>query len=195
MRFVLFILLAVSSVGAAWLEAPAQKKELVFLHIKQESPQKLYWIERRDEKVGVVHRFPTSSATATGRAKDANGKWVRAHTATGVFKVQRTARNHASRLFGVDMPYSVFFSPSLAIHASNQTAQLGSPASGGCLRLATKHAKRVYERTRQFRAGGHDAYVIVLECESDIGKLDQRWQRLLASAGWTVEEGKDGPVQ
>ena len=49
------------------------------------------------------------------------------------------------------MPYSIFFTESgHAIHGTSITQRLGSPASHGCVRLATPNAARLYSLVRDY---------------------------------------------
>lgn len=50
------------------------------------------------------------------------------------------------------MPYSIFFRGGYAIHGTHATAALGRPASHGCVRLSTAHAKQLFEMVQ--REGG-----------------------------------------
>ncbi|MFL5224169.1 MAG: L,D-transpeptidase [Microvirga sp.] len=47
------------------------------------------------------------------------------------------------------MPHSIFFTPAgHAIHGSNATRRLGSPASHGCIRIAPAHAAKLFALVR-----------------------------------------------
>ncbi|MCX7900356.1 MAG: L,D-transpeptidase, partial [Methylocystis sp.] len=48
-----------------------------------------------------------------------------------------------------DRPYSIFFRGGYAIHGTYATAQLGTPASHGCVRLSPAHAKMLYEMVQR----------------------------------------------
>jgi lipoprotein-anchoring transpeptidase ErfK/SrfK len=65
-------------------------------------------------------------------------------TPTGRFIVQRMDADHFSDEYDqAPMPYSIFFSRGLAIHGTEQGG-LGRPASHGCVRLSTSHARELY---------------------------------------------------
>jgi L,D-transpeptidase catalytic domain len=54
-------------------------------------------------------------------------------------------RMHYSHKYHMSpMPYSIFFRGGYAIHGTYSTAQLGSPVSHGCVRLAPGNAARLY---------------------------------------------------
>jgi hypothetical protein len=52
-----------------------------------------------------------------------------------------------SKLYDVDMPYSLFFSGGQAIHASTALSRLGSPASHGCVRLPLRNARALFNES------------------------------------------------
>ena len=68
-------------------------------------------------------------------------------TPAGTFTPFRMERKHFSREWdNAPMPYSIFFTTDgHAIHGSNQTRSLGRPASHGCVRLAPRHARKLFE--------------------------------------------------
>lgn len=67
------------------------------------------------------------------------------YTPTGTYSPKRLARRHySSKYNGSPMPYSIFFRGGYAIHGSYQTAQLGRPASHGCIRLHPGNAARLF---------------------------------------------------
>jgi len=54
-------------------------------------------------------------------------------------------RMHYSTLYNnAPMPHSLFFSGNFAIHGTDQTERLGTPASAGCVRLHPENAARLY---------------------------------------------------
>lgn len=66
-------------------------------------------------------------------------------TPTGSYSPQWLSKNHRSSLYNnAPMPYSIFYSGNYAIHGTNQTGKLGSPASAGCVRLSTENAARLF---------------------------------------------------
>ena len=66
-------------------------------------------------------------------------------TKTGTFRPQWTSRLHYSRQYDLaPMPHAVFFNAGAAFHATSAVAQLGRPASHGCIRLAPANAARLY---------------------------------------------------
>jgi len=68
-------------------------------------------------------------------------------TPSGNFTPFRMEREHFSQEWdNAPMPYSIFFTTEgHAIHGSNQTRNLGRPASHGCVRLAPRHARKLFE--------------------------------------------------
>ena len=89
-------------------------------------------------KSGELYRWPISSARAGYT------------TPVGTFAVSWTSRMHYSRQYDwAPMPYAVFFSQGVAVHATNAVGNLGRPASHGCVRLAPKNARTFYDLVGQ----------------------------------------------
>ena len=66
-------------------------------------------------------------------------------TPPGQFRPKWTSKMHYSRKYdNAPMPYSVFFNGGIATHGTNAVGRLGAPASHGCIRLRTAHAKSFY---------------------------------------------------
>jgi lipoprotein-anchoring transpeptidase ErfK/SrfK len=81
-------------------------------------------------------------------------------TPTGQWTAKRFKRFHRSSLYGrAPMPYSIFYHGNFAIHGTNQTAKLGSPASAGCIRLSRQNAAKLFRMAK--RAGLENTVVIV----------------------------------
>jgi len=72
-------------------------------------------------------------------------------TPDGEFKPFRMERDHFSREWDdAPMPYSIFFTQQgHAIHGSNHTKALGTPASHGCVRLDPKNAAVLFDLVKQ----------------------------------------------
>jgi lipoprotein-anchoring transpeptidase ErfK/SrfK len=87
---------------------------------------------------------------STGREQWENAKSGKKYfsvTSTGWFAPTRTYEKYFSKTWQAQMNYSVFFYGGLAIHATtpDHYRDLGSRASGGCVRLKEKNAKLVYD--------------------------------------------------
>jgi len=115
----------------------------------------------------VIAKIDLSSQTMTvienGEAKY---KWkvstARADkvTPTGTWTAKQFKRFHWSTRYGyAPMPYSIFYSGNFAIHGTNQTESLGSPASAGCIRLSRSNAATLFRMAKQ--AGLKNTVVIV----------------------------------
>jgi lipoprotein-anchoring transpeptidase ErfK/SrfK len=67
-------------------------------------------------------------------------------TPTGAFTPSRLVKDHYSKEWDdAPMPHSIFFTGSgHAIHGSQATRLLGTPASHGCVRLAPEHARTLF---------------------------------------------------
>ena len=67
-------------------------------------------------------------------------------TPHGSYAPTSLQRMHYSRKYHMSpMPYSIFFRGGYAIHGTYSTAELGRPASHGCVRLAPGHAARLFQ--------------------------------------------------
>lgn len=75
-------------------------------------------------------------------------------TPVGSYRPTRLHRMWYSRKYDMSpMPYSVFFHGGYAIHGTNYVKRLGSPASHGCVRLATGNARTFYDLVRKTGSG------------------------------------------
>ena len=72
-------------------------------------------------------------------------------TPSGTFTPFRMEKDHFSREWDdAPMPHSVFFTTrGHAIHGSNHLKAIGTPASHGCVRLAPKNAKILFDLVKQ----------------------------------------------
>ena len=65
-------------------------------------------------------------------------------TPAGTFKPERMMEvYHSKKYDNAPMPHAIFFFYGFAIHGTNETKHLGSPASHGCIRLAPANAARL----------------------------------------------------
>jgi hypothetical protein len=74
------------------------------------------------------------------------GKGAQYDTPSGKFKAFRMERDHFSKEWDdAPMPFSIFFTQKgHAIHGSNDTKRLGTPASHGCVRLLPANAEKLF---------------------------------------------------
>jgi hypothetical protein len=71
-------------------------------------------------------------------------------TPNGSFAPERLERMHYSKKYHMSpMPYSIFFLGGYAIHGSYETANLGQPASHGCVRLSPQNAETLYHMVQE----------------------------------------------
>ena len=82
-------------------------------------------------------------------------------TPSGSFQPSRMDRDHFSREWDdAPMPFSIFFSgEGHAIHGTGHVAQLGRPASHGCVRLSRPHAAELFALVKA-EGMGHTRVVI-----------------------------------
>lgn len=102
----------------------------------------------------ISHRYKTSTGEG---GYDTRAGW---------FDVYLRQTLHHSKLYDVDMPYSLFFSGGQAIHASTALRRLGSPASHGCVRLPRRNARALFNESPVGRP------VIVTRWGQDMRYLD-----------------------
>lgn len=69
------------------------------------------------------------------------------------------ANHHSSKYNWAPMPHSIFFKGGYAIHGTTELAELGTPASHGCVRLHPDNAAILFNLVRQ--AGLVNTEVIV----------------------------------
>jgi lipoprotein-anchoring transpeptidase ErfK/SrfK len=75
-------------------------------------------------------------------------------TPRGSWRPTRMHKMWYSRKYdNAPMPYSVFYHGGYAIHGTSAVGRLGSPASHGCVRLATANAAKFYSLVQQVGAG------------------------------------------
>jgi|SRR5262245_10958747 len=75
-------------------------------------------------------------------------------TPSGTFRPQSLSRYHRSSLFNnAPMPYAIFYDGHYAIHGTTQIAQLGGPASRGCVRLHPDNAAVLFALVQKEGAG------------------------------------------
>lgn len=72
-------------------------------------------------------------------------------TPNGKFKAFRMEKDHFSKEWDeAPMPFSIFFTQKgHAIHGSNDTKRLGSPASHGCVRLLPANAAKLFDLVKE----------------------------------------------
>jgi lipoprotein-anchoring transpeptidase ErfK/SrfK len=70
-------------------------------------------------------------------------------TPRGRYRPTLLKRMHYSRKYNMSpMPHAIFFNGGYAIHGTYETRKLGRPASHGCIRLAPRHAARLFEMVK-----------------------------------------------
>lgn len=76
-----------------------------------------------------------------------SGKRYFSSTPVGWFTPYTLRRNHYSRTWQAPMPFSIFFNGGIAVHATTRGhyRELGSRASGGCVRLTKDNAETLFE--------------------------------------------------
>lgn len=81
-------------------------------------------------------------------------------TPSGIYRPQRMHKMWYSRKYdNAPMPYAIFYNQGYAIHGTNATGRLGSPASHGCVRLNTANAKTLYGMVQH--AGAQNLKIVI----------------------------------
>lgn len=133
------------------------KKALVFLFMIFAVA---FGAERAEAK--VVAKISISQqkmiVTVNGKVKHvwnvSTGKWGYA-TPRGSYAPKHLAKKHYSKkYYNSPMPYSIFFRGGYAVHGTGAVGKLGSPASHGCIRLATGNAAKLYHLVQQHGRSG-----------------------------------------
>jgi hypothetical protein len=71
-------------------------------------------------------------------------------TPRGFYRPQRLEKMHYSRKYHMSpMPHSIFFHGGYAIHGTGSLAELGRPASHGCIRLSPGNAAKLYSMVQR----------------------------------------------
>ena len=102
------------------------------------------YVDKSAQQISVVqngfllHVWPVS----TGRDRFA--------TPSGVYTPERLERSWFSKAYyNAPMPHAIFFHNGYAIHGSYDIAQLGGPASHGCVRLHPQNAAMLFAMVEQ----------------------------------------------
>lgn len=75
-------------------------------------------------------------------------------TPRGVYAPKRMHKTYFSKkYYNSPMPYSIFFKGGYAVHGTNAVKALGRPASHGCIRLTTAHARTLYNLVKSHGPG------------------------------------------
>lgn len=75
-------------------------------------------------------------------------------TPTGSYRPQSMKARHRSTIYAnAPMPHSIFFNGNYAIHGTTHVAQLGRPASAGCVRLHPAHAATLFRLVQEHGRG------------------------------------------
>lgn len=101
--------------------------------------------------------FIFETKVSTGREKNessTNGTEYFSDTPEGTYSITRRFEHYESKQWNAPMPYAQFFVRGIAIHATTKSHydELGTRASGGCVRVTLEDAKYIYELVNQIGA-------------------------------------------
>ncbi|SRR5579871_1968378 len=102
------------------------------------------YVDKSTQQISVVQNGALLYVWPVSTGRD------RFSTPSGVYKPERLELNWFSRAYyNSPMPYAIFFHNGYAIHGSYDIAQLGGPASHGCVRLHPQDAALLFEMVEQ----------------------------------------------
>lgn len=90
----------------------------------------------------LLYEWPVSTARAGFTTPRGDFRPYRIHTMW-----------HSRTYDNAPMPFAVFYDRGWAVHGTDAVSRLGTPASHGCVRLATPNAEIFYRLVRQVGAG------------------------------------------
>ena len=91
-------------------------------------------------------------------------------TPSGSFRPQSLSRYHRSTIYNsAPMPYSIFYDGNFAIHGTTHIAQLGGPASRGCVRLHPSNAAVLFSLVQKQGLGSTQNSDPLEPCPPDTG--------------------------
>jgi lipoprotein-anchoring transpeptidase ErfK/SrfK len=123
-----YLFFALAAVAAIWCGTGSSAEASVVVHIDRPS-------QRMSVMVDGVPRY-------NWRVSTARRGYV---TPPGTYHPQMLARRWFSKkYYNSPMPHSIFFYGGFAIHGTYDIAQLGGPASHGCVRLDPSNAAILY---------------------------------------------------
>jgi len=111
--------------------------------LEYQTQEKLIYINLSEQWFGAYEygQLIFSGPICSGRrAQDSKGR-SKFPTPTGIFKIESKELKHFSKKFEVWMPYAMFFYRGMAIHTG---VLPGRPASGGCVRLFSQDAEKLF---------------------------------------------------
>lgn len=131
--------IAAMAAGLALWAFPAVEAEAASLVARVDVAAQKMIVTRHGK---VVHEWPVSTARAG---------YI---TPRGEYRPQRIHKMWHSRKYDMSpMPFAVFYDRGWAVHGTSAVSRLGSPASHGCVRLATPNAEIFYTLVREVGPG------------------------------------------
>jgi hypothetical protein len=97
-----------------------------------------------------IYRLKVSSGRERHEVAKSGRRYFTASPGPGYYQPTRITTRHFSNTWKTELKWVVFFNGGVAIHATSPDhyAELGSRASGGCIRLHADHAKTVFDLIR-----------------------------------------------
>lgn len=121
--------------------SPAQIYDIYGVDVYSEFPVVIV-VSKGSQSATVYHHGTAvkNFLVSTGREKyerAKSGRWYTTTTPSGWFSPTRYVRTHYSNTWEAVMEYAIFFNGGIALHATtpDHYKELGSRASGGCVRM------------------------------------------------------------
>ncbi|MGQ0673214.1 MAG: L,D-transpeptidase [Hyphomicrobium sp.] len=106
---------------------------------------------RIDKRTQTMHVWVDGQHTHSWPVSTGRGRYA---TPGGSYRpTAMRPRHYSSRYNNAPMHNAIFFNRGYAIHATTEVANLGRPASHGCVRLHPSHARELYGLVRSHGAG------------------------------------------
>jgi hypothetical protein len=139
-------------------QTPAQVLEFEGLSVYDEFPVVIVISKGSQTGTAYVNGYMARRfLVSTGRERWETAKSGRTYfttTPTGYFSPKRYIRDHYSTTWEAHMEYSIFFNGGIALHATtpDHYKQLGTRASGGCVRMHKRDAIWVWNVSQAHRS-------------------------------------------
>jgi lipoprotein-anchoring transpeptidase ErfK/SrfK len=98
----------------------------------------------------MIYNWYVSTGRETPEHPKSGSDYV-SSTPTGNFRIERMDINHYSKTWEAPMPFALFFTGGIALHATvpSHIPDLGKRASGGCVRLHPVNAEQLWNLVHQ----------------------------------------------
>lgn len=118
------------------------------------APTLVVKVSKRDQRLWVYENGDLIGSWIVSTGTEAqkcppSGRCYRAHTPTGDFTPYRMHERYTSKLWNARMDYAVFIVGGIALHMTDHIEQLGTRASGGCIRQQVENARLLFNLVKK----------------------------------------------